>query len=210
MFPSSDSAGNPLNRLSYLRSSPAFLASALRSPKAQFIVLDSLQPLCEKEDKESKSRHFVRLEWNQVEKYIGDADKVFAAVDGKDEEAVKKMAVIGQEGDKTVGDLSSDEKRSYFLNKVSLAPKSNHEGNADCEMFRQFLSSNFTSLPPPSHAFTSLPCSPLLYSSESMNEAHPILRNPCLYRNPPIPRLSKVTLPTAHRTGLSTSQSYPS
>ena len=71
---------------------------------------------------------------------------MFAAVDGKDEEAVKKMAVIGQEGDKTVGDLSSDEKRSYFLNKVSLAPKSNHEGNADCEMFRQFLSSNSTSL----------------------------------------------------------------
>ncbi|GAA5830711.1 hypothetical protein JCM5353_004094 [Sporobolomyces roseus] len=113
-------AGNPLNRLSYLRSSPAFLTSALRSPKAQFLVLDSLQPLCEKEDKESASRHFVRLQWNQVEMYIGDAEKVFAAVDGKNEEAVNKMAVIGEEGDKAVGDLSSEEKRSYFLNKPAL------------------------------------------------------------------------------------------
>lgn len=66
----------------------------------------------------------MRLEWNQVEKYIGDAEKVFAAVDGKNEEAVNKMAVIHEEGDKTVGDLSSEEKRSYFLNKVSLSSSS--------------------------------------------------------------------------------------
>ncbi|GAA6012636.1 hypothetical protein JCM11491_005463 [Sporobolomyces phaffii] len=111
-------AGNPLNRLSYLRSSPAFLASALRSPKAQFIVLDSLQPLCEKEH--GATRRFVRLEWNQVQQYIGDADHVFAAVDGKDDAQVAKLAVIGQPGDKTVGDLSHEDARSYFLNKPAL------------------------------------------------------------------------------------------
>ncbi|GAA5835274.1 hypothetical protein JCM3766R1_004739 [Sporobolomyces carnicolor] len=110
-------AGNPLNRLSYLRSSPAFLASALRSPKAQFLVLDNLQPLCEKETQDT--RRFVRLEWAQVEQYIGDPDKVFAGVDGKNEDEVSKLAVLGHAG-KTVGDLSRDEKRNYFLNKPAV------------------------------------------------------------------------------------------
>jgi NAD+ diphosphatase len=105
------------------------LASALRSPKAQFIVLDSLQPLCDKEEPDH-TRKFVRIEWNRVEKYIGDADKVFVGVDGKNEDEVAKLAVIGQEGDKVVGDLSHDEARSYFLNKVST----NH--------FRSFSSIN--------------------------------------------------------------------
>ncbi|GAA5991743.1 hypothetical protein JCM5350_000592 [Sporobolomyces pararoseus] len=111
-------AGNPLNRLSYLRSSPAFLASALRSPKAEFLVLDNLQPLCEKE--QEASRRFVRLGWNQVEQYIGDAEKVFVGVDGKNEDVVADLAAIGHEGNKTVGELSHDEKRAYFLNKPAL------------------------------------------------------------------------------------------
>lgn len=78
-------------------------------------MLDNLQPLCEKETQDT--RRFVRLEWAQVEQYIGDPDKVFAGVDGKNEDEVSKLAVLGHAG-KTVGDLSHDEKRNYFLNKV--------------------------------------------------------------------------------------------
>lgn len=112
-------AGNPLNRLSYLRSSPAFLASALRSPKAQFLVLDSLQPLCDKE--RDATRRFVRLAWDRVQPYIGDADKVFVGVDGKNDQDVAQLAVLGHPSQETtVGDLSHEDKRQYFLNKPAL------------------------------------------------------------------------------------------
>ncbi|GAA5899536.1 NAD(+) diphosphatase [Sporobolomyces salmoneus] len=112
-------AGNPLNRLSYLRSSPAFLTSALRSPKAQFLVLDTLQPLCEKPT-DGSTRKFVRLGWERVEQFIGDPEKVFVGVDGKNDQEVSKLVVVGSEGNKIVGDLSPEEKRNYFLNKPTV------------------------------------------------------------------------------------------
>ncbi|GAA5923106.1 NAD(+) diphosphatase [Sporobolomyces koalae] len=111
-------AGNPLNRLSYLRSSQAFLTSALRSDKAQFLVLDRLQPLCEPPS--GDERRFARLEWNDVKQFIGDPDKVFAAVDGKNDDLVANLALVGEDSDRTVGDLSAEEKRSYFVNKPAL------------------------------------------------------------------------------------------
>lgn len=179
------SAGNPLNRLSYLRSSPAFLASALRSPKAEFLVLDNLQPLCEKE--QEASRRFVRLGWNQVEQYIGDAEKVFVGVDGKNEDVVADLAAIGHEGNKTVGELSHDEKRAYFLNKVRLPS---------------------TSLLPLSFKQSDLSISHSLrsFSSESTNDRHLSRQSLSLSASPPTHRPSNLILLTEFLSGPSTFQ----
>ncbi|GAA5883945.1 hypothetical protein JCM3774_001476 [Rhodotorula dairenensis] len=117
-------AGSPLNRLSYLRSVPSFLASALESPKAKFIALDSLQPLC-KDDKDGVRRLHV-LRWKDIKDLVGpDAKQVFTGVDGKKEEDVPEMAVLGkpqqmQFRKSKVGELSAAEKRDYFLNQPAL------------------------------------------------------------------------------------------
>ncbi|GAA5981289.1 hypothetical protein JCM10908_004054 [Rhodotorula pacifica] len=115
-------AGNPLNRLSYLRSIPAFLASALESPKAKFVALDSLQPLCKNDKDGVRKLHLLR--WKDVQDLVGpDASQVFKGVDGKKDEDVPEMAILGrpqqmQFGKETVGELSPAEKREYFLNQV--------------------------------------------------------------------------------------------
>ncbi|GAA5971744.1 hypothetical protein JCM8115_004230 [Rhodotorula mucilaginosa] len=117
-------AGSPLNRLSYLRSVPSFLASALESPKAKFIALDSLQPLC-KDDKDGvRKLHY--LKWKDVKDLVGpDPKHVFHGVDGKNEDDVPAMAVLGkpqqmQFRKAKVGELSAAEKRDYFLNQPAL------------------------------------------------------------------------------------------
>ncbi|BGP28532.1 NADH pyrophosphatase [Rhodotorula toruloides] len=115
-------AGNPLNRLSYLRSSQAFLTSALRSPKAKVLPLDSLSPLC-KHDKDG-ARHLHFVGWKDVEAVVGEAEQVFAGVDGKRDEDVPELAVLGLQakrlGKTRVGDLSHDEKMRYFLDQPAL------------------------------------------------------------------------------------------
>ncbi|GAA5823467.1 hypothetical protein JCM10212_007164 [Sporobolomyces blumeae] len=119
-------AGNPLNRLSYLRSSPAFLTSALRSPKSTFLVLDRLQPLCTPLDPTSNRREFVRVSWDVVRPYVGDPDKAFVGVDGKnDARDVPHLDVVGpmrrpDRDETTVGDLDAGETRRYFLEKPAL------------------------------------------------------------------------------------------
>ncbi|GAA5957621.1 hypothetical protein JCM21900_000770 [Sporobolomyces salmonicolor] len=117
-------AGNPLNRLSYLRSSQAFLTSALQSPKAKFVVLDALQPLSAPPNPDDHTRQLHTLSWNEVAPYIGQAEKVFVGVDGKNEDDVVGLAVRGVEGQKlgkeTVGELTADEKRHYFVNQPAL------------------------------------------------------------------------------------------
>ncbi len=114
-----------MNRLSYLRSVPSFLASALESPKAKFIALDSLQPLC-KDDKDGvRKLHY--LKWKDVKDLVGpDPKHVFHGVDGKKEEDVPDMAILGkpqqmQFRKAKVGELSATEKRDYFLNQVRFS-----------------------------------------------------------------------------------------
>ena len=125
------SAGNPLNRLSYLRSSASFLSSALDSPKARFLALDNLSPLSR--TAKDGVRHLEYLAFADVRDYIGDPKLVFKGIDGKNDADVPQLALVGLEGKKlakaTVGDLTPDEKRHYFLNQVrthslSLPPRS--------------------------------------------------------------------------------------
>ncbi|KPV78091.1 uncharacterized protein RHOBADRAFT_50603 [Rhodotorula graminis WP1] len=115
-------AGNPLNRLSYLRSSASFLSSALDSPKARFLALDNLSPLSRTAS--DGVRHLEYLAFADVRDYIGDPKLVFHGIDGKNDADVPKLALLGLEGKKlaksTVGDLTPDEKRHYFLNQCSL------------------------------------------------------------------------------------------
>ncbi|GAA6014927.1 hypothetical protein JCM8202_004820 [Rhodotorula sphaerocarpa] len=115
-------AGNPLNRLSYLRSSPSFLSSALASPKAVFLALDSLQPLCKVDQDGARRLH--TLKWDDVKDYIGRAEDVFRGVDGKKDDEVPQLAVLGREaarfGKAKVGELSPEQKREYFLNQPAL------------------------------------------------------------------------------------------
>lgn len=124
------SAGNPLNRLSYLRSSPSFLSSALASPKAVFLALDSLQPLCKVDQDGARRLH--TLKWDDVKDYIGRAEDVFRGVDGKKDDEVPQLAVLGREaarfGKAKVGELSPEQKRGYFLNQVSSIRRSEHAG----------------------------------------------------------------------------------
>lgn len=107
-----------------MRSSPSFLASALESPKASFIPLDSLQPLC-KNDKDGV-RRLLTIKWTDVQEFIGDPKQVFHGVDGKRDEDVPELAILGKEaarlGKSKVGELSPQEKRQYFLNQVRSAP----------------------------------------------------------------------------------------
>ncbi|GAA5972720.1 hypothetical protein JCM11641_002989 [Rhodosporidiobolus odoratus] len=117
-------AGNPLNRLSYLRSSPAFLTSALRSPKAKFLPLDSLALLSDAPTKEDSARHLAFLSWKDVEPYIGEADDVFKGVDGKNEDEFKALKVLGKKaeqfGKQMVSELTVVERREYFVNQPAL------------------------------------------------------------------------------------------
>lgn len=76
-------AGNPLNRLSYLRPSGAFLKSALASPKARFVIYHNLNPLCAPPTASGDIK-LHSLVWTDVKEYIGDSATVFKFVDDKD------------------------------------------------------------------------------------------------------------------------------
>lgn len=114
------SAGNPLNRLSYLRSSGAFLASSLTSEKAQYVVYDNLNPLTKSGKDGVKTLQTVK--WADVKSYIagedGDATAVFDGVDGKDEKSLGAIpSHWRKKGD--AAQLSAEDKRAFFIN-VSL------------------------------------------------------------------------------------------
>ncbi|GAA6040372.1 hypothetical protein JCM8097_007582 [Rhodosporidiobolus ruineniae] len=126
MAPSLDQyyAGNPLNRLSYLRSSAAFLTSALTSPKARFLALDNLQLLSDLPTDNDKNKHVALLTWNDVQPFVGDAKNFFRGVDGKNDDEVANLAVsasfASKFGKQTVGELTVEEKREYFINQPAL------------------------------------------------------------------------------------------
>ncbi|KAK4050366.1 NADH pyrophosphatase [Microbotryomycetes sp. JL201] len=129
-------AGNRLNRLSYLRSSAAFLTSALESHKAKFLLYDSLSPLVNKSpnsaDGSSSSssggtvRRLVSVDWQDVKQYISadgsTAKDVFDGVDGKDD---SKLGVVPQykRSDEVttrlVTELSPTEIRQHFIHQAS-------------------------------------------------------------------------------------------
>jgi len=118
------SAGNPLNRLSYLRSSAAFLASALESDKSQFVVYDSLNPLVAAPLADG-TKKLLLLKYEDLKQYIvgeeGSAQELFKGVDGKEElELGRVPSFIKPEGGKAIAELSAAEKRHVFINLVSL------------------------------------------------------------------------------------------
>jgi hypothetical protein len=76
-------SGNPLNRLSYLRSSPAFLTSALTDAKARFILLHQLNPLCGPPSSVDGTIKLCTVGWEDVKAYIGDPLLTFKYVDDK-------------------------------------------------------------------------------------------------------------------------------
>lgn len=122
----SDSAGNPLNRLSYLRSSRAFLASALTSDKSRFLVYDALNPLTQQTDRKG-TKELVTCSWKEVKQYIaGDAkmEELFVGVDGKNEELLGIVPAFARLDDhlkgKEIKDLTTEEKRHYFINQREL------------------------------------------------------------------------------------------
>jgi hypothetical protein len=99
-----------LNRLSYLRSSSGFLASALSSEKSRFVLFDALNPLCGPPGPDGIKLHTVN--WSVVKEYIGDPDDVFKGVDGKDQNKE-----IKSEGKSTDLEKSADsgEKTAFWL-----------------------------------------------------------------------------------------------
>ncbi|KAM0793796.1 hypothetical protein ACM66B_001212 [Microbotryomycetes sp. NB124-2] len=137
-------AGNRLNRLSYLRSSPAFLTSALESPKAKFLLFDNLSPLVNKSpppnnDKSTSSsvRRLISVEWKDVKLYISADDEtakgVFDGVDGKDDSKLGVVPRYKQEsfiGGKLVTDLSPSDVRHHFINQPALVFLGVDESNA--------------------------------------------------------------------------------
>lgn len=79
-------SGNPLNRLSYLRSSSAFLTSALSDDKARFILLNHLNPLCHPPSPLDGSIKLCSVAWSDVQQYINQGDAgglTFRYVDDK-------------------------------------------------------------------------------------------------------------------------------
>lgn len=132
------SAGNPLNRLSYLRSSSAFLSSALSSPKAKFLLYNKLNPLCEAkqgQDQKSAEINLKTVSWDDVKSVIGDHEQVFKDVDGKSYKQPGTVSAFwmpgGQKSDANpsadeqartidLSKLSNDEKRHHFINQPAL------------------------------------------------------------------------------------------
>lgn len=111
-------SGNPLNRLSYLRTSPAFLASALSSPKAKFVLFNKLNPLVLPRHPDG-SLLLQTLTWTDVKAWIGDdAARVFRGADGKDDKALGEVNAFWHNV-KTEG-LSSKEKEAHFINQPAL------------------------------------------------------------------------------------------
>lgn len=118
------SAGNPLNRLSYLRSSAAFLASALESDKSRFVVYDSLNPLVAAPLADG-TKKLLLLKWEDLKQYIvgedGSAQELFKGVDGKEEGLLGKVpSFIKPEGGKAIAELDAHERRHVFINLVGL------------------------------------------------------------------------------------------
>ncbi|KAK4703536.1 NAD+ diphosphatase, partial [Phenoliferia sp. Uapishka_3] len=110
-------AGNLLNRLSYLRTSPAFLASALSSPKARFILFSKLSPLVLPAASDG-SRSLHTVSWDDVKQEIGeDAAEVLRGSDGKDEAALGEVHSFYKVDTKA---LTSAEKRGLFISQPAL------------------------------------------------------------------------------------------
>ncbi|SCZ90649.1 BZ3500_MvSof-1268-A1-R1_Chr1-3g02124 [Microbotryum saponariae] len=106
-------SGNPLNRLSYLRSSPAFLASALSSPKARFLLYDQLSPLLT--SIQQTERHLHLLSWDDVKAHIGEPQHIFKGVDGKDQEALRR--IVRQDGKVEAADQGDV---PYYISRPAL------------------------------------------------------------------------------------------
>ncbi|ORY80302.1 NUDIX hydrolase domain-like protein [Leucosporidium creatinivorum] len=117
-------AGNPLNRLSYLRSSAAFLASALESNKSRFVVYDSLNPLVAAPLPDG-TKKLLLLKWDDLKQYIvgaeGNAQELFKGVDGKEEVELGRVpSFIKPEGGKSIAELTAAERRHVFINLPPL------------------------------------------------------------------------------------------
>ncbi|KAL8278106.1 hypothetical protein RQP46_009566 [Phenoliferia psychrophenolica] len=110
-------SGNPLNRLSYLRTSPAFLASSLSSPKSRFVLYNKLNPLVGPRALDG-SLTLHTLEWDDVKSWVGeDAARVFHGADGKNEKALGEVNAF-YTGD--ASKLTAEEKVKHFIDQPAL------------------------------------------------------------------------------------------
>ncbi|KAM0756506.1 hypothetical protein T439DRAFT_321210 [Meredithblackwellia eburnea MCA 4105] len=111
-------SGNPLNRLSYLRTSSAFLASALSSPKAKFVLFNKLNPLVLPRSQDG-TLNLHTLGWEDVKHWIGDdASRVFKGVDGKDDETLAAVNAFWKGVDES--SLTREQKTHHFVNQPAL------------------------------------------------------------------------------------------
>ncbi|KAI5476634.1 NAD+ diphosphatase [Pseudohyphozyma bogoriensis] len=105
-------AGNPLNRLSYLRQSPAFLTSSLISPKARFVVYNGLAPLLTADWK------LVTLPWTSISPHLSATEAAASAfwrnAEGKD---LAELSAVDPEWLKAkgiAGTPTREDKALYF------------------------------------------------------------------------------------------------
>ena len=74
-----------MNRLSYLRHSPAFLSSALSSPKARFILYHNLNPLASPPATDGSIK-LKSVTFDEVREFLGaESGQIFKWCDDKDE-----------------------------------------------------------------------------------------------------------------------------
>lgn len=116
-----------LCRLSYLRSSPAFLSSSLSDPKARFVLFNGLNPLCAPPAADGSIKLHT-VSWEDVKEYVGDAAEVFKHVDGKNEKALGEVSAFWLADKHTpvpvngvAPGLTTEEKRHHFINQVRSA-----------------------------------------------------------------------------------------
>lgn len=75
-----------MNRLSYLRHSPAFLSSALSSPKARFILFSALNPLASPPSPLDGSIKLKSVPFDEIKQFLaGEPEELFRFCDDKDE-----------------------------------------------------------------------------------------------------------------------------
>jgi NAD+ diphosphatase len=107
-------------RLSYLRTSPAFLASALSSDKARFVLYSGLNPLCAPPSPTDGAIKLHTVSWADVQAIVGAASVVFTNVDGKNEQQLGQVSAFFTADERTRDALTTEQKAHHFINQPPL------------------------------------------------------------------------------------------
>lgn len=103
------------------RTSPAFLASSLSSPKSRFVLFNRLNPLVGPRGSDG-SLTLHTLGWDDVKAWVGeDSTRVFNGADGKNEKALGEVNAF-YSGD--ASKLTPEEKTKHFIDQVSPSSES--------------------------------------------------------------------------------------